>query len=113
MGTYVTLSIAGHEILSTKNSTNNAVMTLFVEHDKVARSKGRTIPLEEFFESDKRSEIEEPFLGYETYVHVARDRMDVMGYTMARVKALFEEAMQQWREEHENTQWDNGLALEQ
>ncbi|MFE8599812.1 HEPN/Toprim-associated domain-containing protein [Archangium violaceum] len=114
MGTYVTLRIAGHEILSTKNSINNAVMTLFVEQDKVARSRGRTMPLAEFFDSQQRGELEEPFLGYETYIHIARDRMEVMGYTMARVRELFEEAMQGWREEHENTHWDSdGLTLEQ
>jgi hypothetical protein len=114
MGTYVSLLVAGHEILSTKNSINNAVMTLFVEQDKIARTRGRTIPLAEFFDPEQRGEIEEPFLGYETRVHIARDRMEVMGFTMARVRALFEEAMQEWREAHENTQWESdGLTLEQ
>jgi len=72
--TYVTLRIAGHETLSTKSSINNAVMTLFVEQDKVARSRGRTMPLAEFFDSQQRGELEEPFLEYETYIHIAHAR---------------------------------------
>lgn len=100
MGTYVEFSVAGRVIVSTKHEVDWELLTLFSDSDKIARVRGEIVPAHAFvntvFEED-----EDLFLGYESQVCIARDRLDVMGYTMKKIRAIFDEEMSTWRREHD------------
>ncbi|MCG7990595.1 MAG: HEPN/Toprim-associated domain-containing protein [Candidatus Thiodiazotropha lotti] len=107
MGTYTELEIAGYPLWSTKSAVDPVVMTVFREADKriVTRKLSERNPLVwGQFEDDE--DAVETAVFYVCRVAHVRDRLDVMGFTMDRVRREFEvirnEDMEQyasWAEE--------------
>ena len=94
MGSYTDLSIGGYPVLQTKGAVDHEVMTIFRESDK------RVFPrlLSERNElvwgkpdTNEEDEIETAVL-YASDAHKVADRLDIMGFTMARVRHAFEPA---------------------
>jgi hypothetical protein len=93
MGSYTDLSIDGYPILETKSYVIPEVMTLFQESDKrVATRKvserndliwGKVSPDED---------QDEIAVTYSCEVGKVIDRLDVMGFTMRRIRKEFEDA---------------------
>lgn len=93
MGSYTDLSIDGYPILETKSFVIPEVMTVFQESDKYIRTRkvserneliwGKISPDEDH---------DEVAVTYSCEVGKAIDRLDVMGFTMGRVRQEFEDA---------------------
>lgn len=105
MGSFALLEINGFEIHSTKNSVDNEVMTIFRESDQVVIPNYP--PSESVFgEAVRANEGETDCrIVYTCEVWKVRDRLDVMGFTLTRVKREFQELLSK---HVESIDWWNG-----
>jgi len=79
MGTYTSLTVAGYQIWSTKSRVDPGAMTVFRESDRRVS-----------FEAPAEGDDEEMTVVYACKVWEAVQRLNIMGYTMTRVKGDFE-----------------------
>ncbi len=102
MGSYASLFVNNLQLLSTKNEVDPTVMALFQESDKViyldefdepSISSSNEEEESEFYEDE--SDEERPVVQYTTTVSVVRDRLDLMGFTLPFVEAVFQEELQE------------------
>lgn len=100
MGSYTDLSINGYSVHSYKSRVDPVVMTIFREADKIYRlvsysdrgdtivlSTGNQVPLA------RPDEDEHVEVAYVSVVGAVRQRLDVMGFTLAESVRAFEEGI--------------------
>ncbi len=98
MGSYTTLAVDGYGLLTTKSYADLHVLTVFRETDKYIRvvrlddeNHSRTIldkPVPADYDVDEEDEQIE--VGYSARGRVVRDRLDVMGFTLAAARSVFD-----------------------
>ena len=109
MGSYASLSIAGYELLETKSYVDPIAMTVFTESDRVAvlARKGQGAgeapdPLPPDWTDRDLIELPddvEIYVAYQASADVVRDRLEVMGVTLAVVRDAFERRLQEQADE--------------
>jgi hypothetical protein len=91
MGTYTDLSIGGYPLFSTKGDVVPEIMTMFRERDRVEiKLLGPDWPPMIWGAPDPEFAIDESAIVYRCSLTEAVDRLNVMGFTMQRIKADFE-----------------------
>jgi hypothetical protein len=96
MGSYAHLSLGGYELASTKSFVDPTAMMLFTERDKRIRmpEPGDVVVDSLGEEYDATPEVE-----YVASLAIVRDRLEFMGYTLARVRKEFKEGIDNHIEE--------------
>lgn len=95
MGTYTHLTVAGYPVIDSKSAVIPEVMTIFRESDR--RSFRRRVADQNeliWGKPDPDNTDEEDATDYCCEISKVLDRLDVMGFTHARIKAEFDEAKQ-------------------
>lgn len=114
MGTYTELTIAGYPLLSSKSTVIPEVMTVFRETDR--REFPRRVDdlnVLVWGEPEDSDDPEtEPAIEYSCLTREATDRLNVMGFTIKRVKRDFEagrkselEKYESWAEDEPDKTW--------
>ena len=80
MGTYTDFCVGGYSVLSTKSQVDDIAMTVFRETDRYSRLASD--------EDDESCQITK--IGYSAFTAIVRDRLDVMGFTLARTRTQYE-----------------------
>ena len=117
MGTYCELYVADYPVFSSKSQVSPIVMTLFRERDKRAFDRKCVERNQiEWGHADWDPTEVERVVEYTASVREVRDRLRVMGFTLARSMAEFEcgkaEHLDYLRELNENSDlWDEEIAL--
>ena len=90
MGSYATLYLGRYELASTKTFIDPTIMMLFTERDKRVRmpDAGEVTIAQDGTEVDAT-----PVVEYVASLGVVRDRLEVLGYTLARVQEEFQHAV--------------------
>jgi HEPN/Toprim N-terminal domain 1 len=107
MGTYAYLRVGDYPLASTKSEVDPTVIMLFTEGDKrvrvptpVEQAQYAGEPeafIEELIREGGEYDDERPFsiVEYAASLAVVRDRLDLMGYTLTRVRREFAEGMEE------------------
>jgi hypothetical protein len=94
MGSYAELRIDGYNILSTKSEVDASVMTVFTEEDRLVRAPGDEdcgrAPGPWLHAQRPLGDLDSFDCAYVAPSRVVRDRLDVMGFTLARAKERYE-----------------------
>jgi len=91
MGAITSLRIDDYEFISTKNEVIPELMIIFSESDRRMRERS---PAQEDVAALEEAETSED-VEYASTVRVIRDRLEVMGFSLAAVKREFEELRQE------------------
>jgi hypothetical protein len=93
MGTYTDFTIAGYSVLSTKSAVMPEAMTIFRETDRreYKRHAVTQHPIDPLDLPDMHSDDIEEAFEYACEVRKVIDRLNVMGFTLARTKRDFEQ----------------------
>lgn len=114
MGTITDLTIAGYPIIETKSVVVPEVMTIFRETDRriFTRRLSERNPLVWGEPEDRSDEEMETAIEYSCETGKVSDRLNVMGFTLRRVREEFEtgrraklENYESWAEEDSDSQW--------
>jgi HEPN superfamily Toprim-like protein len=94
MGTYTELTVAGYPLLTSKSAVIPEVMTMFRESDRhvFVRHLSERNPL--VWGSYDGADETEPVIEYSCETRCVIDRLNIMGFTLARVREEFEEGRQ-------------------
>lgn len=93
MGTYTEFYIADYPVFSSKSYVSSEVMTLFRESDKkVYQRKLKARNEVTWGQTYAEDEEIETAIEYRALVKHVRMRMDIMGFTINRIRKEFEEA---------------------
>ncbi|HYR88452.1 MAG TPA: HEPN/Toprim-associated domain-containing protein [Terriglobia bacterium] len=113
MGSYCQLTCGGLYIGSSKDNIDPLVMTLYREGDKhVRRLVAGTPEYEKYYEAaDLDDEVERMQVTYEITAAVARDRLEVMGFTLETVRRAFVAAVHRRLSELEEWAADDSRDL--
>ena len=84
MGTYTELAVNGYDLISTKSAVAPSVMTIFRESDRKEFEQPR--------EGGDNGEVE-MVVRYECSAGKIIDRLEVMGFTLVRAQAEFEQGL--------------------
>ena len=119
MGSYCDLYIADYPIFSSKSYVSPVVMTLFRETDKTVYDR-KVIdrnPIEWGHIEAEADEIE-TVVNYRAPIKHVRDRLNVLGFTLDRVRQDFNNArvaeaqkLREWSEEDDNHLWDDDISV--
>jgi hypothetical protein len=89
MGSYTDLSVGDYPVLETKSFASSQALTVFRESDKIfADRKLSERSVLVWGNADREDEIEKCFM-YRASIRVVKDRLNVMGFTLDRVKREF------------------------
>jgi hypothetical protein len=91
MGSYTDLTVGGYPILETKSYASSEALTIFRESDKIIserRLAERNVLVWGVPDKEDQDEAETAFV-YRASVSVVKDRLNVMGFTLARIEADF------------------------
>jgi len=93
MGSYCQLYIAEYPVFSSKSYVSPAVMTMFRESDKaIYQRRFRDRNQVEWGHVDPDNDDFETAVEYRAKVKYLRQRLDIIGFGLARVRSEFEEA---------------------
>lgn len=96
MGSYAVLRIDGYDVLSTKSAVDPSVMTIFTEDDRRVRTPGsherRMTAGPWVSPAAAPDDPDRPWLdhAYVATALVTRERLEVMGFTLARARETYE-----------------------
>jgi hypothetical protein len=114
MGTYTDLSVAGYPLISSKSAVVPEVMTVFRETDRhvFTRRASEPDPLVRTEAQDPNDQETETVIEYSCETGKVIDRLNVMGFTLRRVREEFDvgrkaelEKYASWAEEDSDSQW--------
>jgi hypothetical protein len=91
MGSYTDLSVGGYPVLETKSYASSEALTIFRESDRVIFDRKlveRNVLVWGEPDAEYRDEIEQAFI-YRAKISVVKDRLNIMGFTLDRVKEDF------------------------
>lgn len=114
MGSYAELTVAGYPLISSRDAVIPEVMTVFRETDRhvfIRRLTERNVLV--WGEPDDPSDDEmETVVEYSSETRNVIDRLNVMGFTLRRVREEFEigrcselKKFESWAEEDDDSQW--------
>jgi hypothetical protein len=106
MGSYSTLKIGNLRVLDTKWDWEPEVMTLFTEADKIVMPYKEAV---EISEDEDEDYLPEYYFAYSAPLNIVKDRLELMGYTLRRVRQTFDTLLE---EELENMPDFNGEKQE-
>ncbi len=119
MGTYCQLYIAEYPIYSSKSYVHPAVMTMFRESDKAIFQRRYSERNHvnwghaEYEEDDFEKAFE-----YKAKVKYIRQRLDIIGFSIARVRSEFEEVksleiekLKEWSKDGDHNLWENNIKV--
>lgn len=89
MGTYTELSIANYPVITTKSTVHPVVMTIFRESDKSVFKRRPSDYTEVPWETPDDEEEIETVCMYSNTVQNIKQRLDVMGFSLQKMKADF------------------------
>src|SRR4051812_12682509 len=99
MGSYSTLKIDGFALYSDKDDVNPTVMRVFTDTDKCIRDPlpQGLLTGADSVDADLSSEDGGPgtIVEYSVSLRVARDRLEVMGFTLDEARRAFDEGLRE------------------
>lgn len=102
MGTYTEFEVNGYQLLTTKSAVVPEIMTVFQESDRQEFSR----PIDASDAEDVRTVVR-----YESTASRIIDRLEVMGFTLARARAEFDaerrSEIERWEDEEHDWRPDN------
>ncbi|HEU0178697.1 MAG TPA: HEPN/Toprim-associated domain-containing protein, partial [Blastocatellia bacterium] len=92
MGSYSTLKIGNLRVLDTKWDWEPEVMTLFTEADKIVMPYKEAV---EISEDEDEDYLPEYYFAYSAPLNIVKDRLELMGYTLRRVRQTFDTLLEE------------------
>ncbi|MCG9628777.1 hypothetical protein L1D34_28635 [Vibrio mediterranei] len=119
MGSYCQLYIAEYPVFSSKSYVSPAVMTMFREGDKALfRRRFSERNQVEWGHVEPDDEDFETAVEYRAKVKDLRQRLDIIGFSLARVRSEFEEVksakiekLKEWPKDDDDPLWDDTIKV--
>jgi len=108
MGSYSTLRIGNFRVLDTKWDWQPEVMTLFTEADKIVMPYKEAV---EISEDEDEDYLPEYYFAYSAPLNIVKDRLELMGYTLRRVRKAFDTLLEEELEGRPNFYGDTQELL--